>query len=240
MANLQPKGTRDLAPNDPLLYDHLADEWWKPHGAFAPLHWLATARADLVPPAERPGSKLLDLACGGGLLAPRVAPKGHHHLGVDIGDSTTRISRDRGIAVARGDVRSLPFAAQSIDVVVAGEIFEHVDDLEAVITEIGRVLRPGGVLVCDTLANTRRCAFLLVTVGERLPVVPRGIHDPALFVAPDRLRRLCANAGISLSVFGIRPTVAQLVPWLLRRRPEVAMRRTRSLGMVYQGVGVKT
>ncbi len=240
MANLQLKATRDLAPNDPVLYDHLADEWWKPHGAFAPLHWLATARAELVPPAERPGSRLLDLACGGGLLAPRVAPKGHQHLGVDIGESTTRISRDQGIAVARSDVRSLPFAAESIDVVVAGEIFEHVEDLEAVIAEIARVLRPGGVLVCDTLADTRRCAFFLVTLGERLPVVPRGIHDPALFVAPGRLQRLCADVGITLTVFGVRPTVSHIAPWLLRRRAEVTMRRTRSLGMVYQGVGVKT
>jgi 2-polyprenyl-6-hydroxyphenyl methylase/3-demethylubiquinone-9 3-methyltransferase len=158
---------------------------------------------------------------------------------VDIGASTTQLSRRQGIHVARGDVHALPFAPQSIDVVVAGEIFEHVEDLGAVVSEIGRVLRPGGVLVCDTLADTRRCAFWLVTVGERLPVVPRGIHDPALFVAPDRLQRLCADAGITLTLTGLRPTVSHLAPWLLRRRPEVAMRRTRSLGMVYQGIGVK-
>jgi 2-polyprenyl-6-hydroxyphenyl methylase/3-demethylubiquinone-9 3-methyltransferase len=229
-----------LAPNDPLLYDRLAEEWAKPHGAFAPLHWLASARARLVPPAERADSILLDLACGGGLLAPRVVSKGHHHVGVDIGASTTLISRDQGIDVARGDVHSLPFASGTIDVVVAGEIFEHVEDLEQVIAEIARVLRPNGVLICDTLANTRRCAFWLVTVGERLPIVPRGIHDPALFVAPDRLQRLCADVGIEVTLSGVRPTIAHVVPWLLRRRPEVTMRRTRSLGMVYQGVGVKT
>jgi 2-polyprenyl-6-hydroxyphenyl methylase/3-demethylubiquinone-9 3-methyltransferase len=231
---------RQMAPNDPLLYDRLAAEWWKPHGAFAPLHWLASARAQLVPQADRPDSKLLDLACGGGLLAPRVRSKGHHHLGVDIGDSATLISRDHGIHVVRGDVHSLPFASGTIDVVVAGEIFEHVEDLEQVIVEIARVLRPSGVLICDTLANTRRCAFWLVTVSERLPIVPRGIHDPALFVAPDRLQRLCADVGIALTVSGLRPTVAHVLPWLVRLRPEVTMRRTRSLGMVYQGVGVKS
>jgi 2-polyprenyl-6-hydroxyphenyl methylase/3-demethylubiquinone-9 3-methyltransferase len=228
-----------LAPNDPRLYDRLAGEWWKPRGAFAPLHWLATARAELVPPADRPGSMLLDLACGGGLLAPRVADKGHRHVGIDIGDAATRVSRCCGIDVVRGDVGALPFASATFDVVVAGEIFEHVDDLRRVVTEVGRVLRPGGLLVCDTLADTRRCAFWLVTVGERLPVVPRGIHDRALFVDPERLRALCADVGIDIALSGLRPTVSHVVPWLVGRRREVVMRRTGSLGMVYQGVGVK-
>jgi 2-polyprenyl-6-hydroxyphenyl methylase/3-demethylubiquinone-9 3-methyltransferase len=233
------KRSADLAPNDPLLYDRLASEWWKPRGAFAPLHWLATARAALVPQAEHTKSILLDVGCGGGLLAPRVASKGHRHIGVDIGDSATRLSADHGIAALRSDVHTLPFASRSIDVVVAGEIFEHVHDLETVVSEIGRVLRPGGVLVCDTLADTRRCAFWLVTIGERLPVVPRGVHDPALFVNPARLRQFCAKAGIRLTMTGLRPAVAQVVPWLLGRRDEVVMRPTRSLGMVYQGFGVK-
>jgi 2-polyprenyl-6-hydroxyphenyl methylase/3-demethylubiquinone-9 3-methyltransferase len=159
---------------------------------------------------------------------------------VDIGESTTRISHSHGIEVARADVGALPFAAASIDVVVAGEIFEHVHDLGQVVTEIGRVLRPEGVLVCDTLADTRRCAFWLVHVGERMPVVPRGVHDAALFVNPRRLQRLCADAGIALELNGLRPTVRHVVPWLIGRRAEVAMRPTRSLGMVYQGIGVKT
>ncbi|MEO5837338.1 MAG: methyltransferase domain-containing protein [Acidimicrobiales bacterium] len=226
-------------PNDPLLYDDLADEWWKPHGAFAPLHWLATARAGLVPQARRPSSVLLDLACGAGLLAPRVADKGHHHVGVDIGESTTRLARAHGVDVVRGDVCDLPFAAQTFDVVVAGEIFEHVVDLESTIAEIGRVLRPGGMLVCDTLADTRRCAFWLVTVGERLPVVPRGIHDPKLFVNPQRLQRLCAEAGIELTLRGLRPSIPEVLAWLAHRRDEATMRITKSVGMVYQGFGVK-
>lgn len=225
--------------NDPRLYDDLAEDWWDPRGPFAPLHWLAQARADAVPVAARAGSVLLDVACGGGLLAPLVAAKGHRHLGVDIGVSMTVLARDHGVAVVRGDVLALPFASGSVDVVVAGEIFEHVTDLATAVSEIGRVLRPGGVLVCDTLAATRRCRLLLVTIGERLPVVPRGVHDPALFVDAARLRRLCADAGIELEVHGIRPSVLETVAWLARLRRGVTMRRTRSTKIVYQGVGVR-
>jgi 2-polyprenyl-6-hydroxyphenyl methylase/3-demethylubiquinone-9 3-methyltransferase len=225
--------------NDPGLYDDLAEEWWKPRGAFAPLHWLAAARGALVPPATRPGSVLVDIACGGGLLAPHVRDKGHRHVGIDIGVSATSIARYHGIETVRGDVCALPFASGSVDVVVAGEIFEHLADLSTAIAEISRVLRSEGTLVCDTLADTRRCAFLLVTLGERLPVVPRGIHDPALFVSSERLRQLCAQNGIELGVRGIRPSIPHVAAWLLHRREDVEMRATRSTGIVYQGLGVK-
>lgn len=226
-------------PNDPRQYDELAGEWWKPRGAFAPLHWLASSRATLVPPATRAGSVLVDLACGGGLLAPHVEGRGHRHVGLDVGTSAVRIAGEHGVATVQGDVCHLPFASGSVDVVVAGEIFEHVRALDAMVAEIGRVLRPGGRLVCDTLADTRRCVFVMVTVGERLPMVPRGIHDPSLFVDPRKLRALCSTAGIDLELWGIRPSIPQLAAWLLHRRDDVTMRSTRSTGMVYQGLGVK-
>ena len=61
---------RALPPNDPRQYDDLADEWWKPNGRFAALHWLAAARGTLVPRAKHAGAVLLDLACGGGFSPP--------------------------------------------------------------------------------------------------------------------------------------------------------------------------
>lgn len=225
------------AANDPAQYDELADEWWRPRGAFAPLHWLAAARADLVPAATRPGSTLLDLGCGGGLLAPHVVAKGHRHLGVDVGTCATQIARQHGVLPLRADVHRLPLRSRSVDVVVAGELFEHVHDLGAVVAEIGRVLRPGGHLLCDTLAATRRCKVVLVTIAERLPAIPRGIHDPALFVDPGRLQALCAGVGIDLVVRGIRPSVPGVLRWLVRRADGVPMVPVRSTGMVYQGVG---
>ncbi len=228
------------ARNDPEQYDDLVDEWWKPGGAFVALHWLAAARGALVPVALHPGSVLLDVACGGGLLAPHVIGKGYVHLGIDLRPSAAAVARRHGVIVATGDVRALPVADASVDVVVAGEIFEHVLELDDAVAEIARVLRPGGVLVCDTLADTWACRLVLVTLAERVGLAPKGIHDPALFVAPERLQRICAEHGITLEVRGLRPSAPQLVAWLARRRDDVAMYRSRLTGLAYQGIGVKT
>ena len=223
--------------NDPGQYDDLAEEWWRPGGAFEPLHWLARARADLIPSGAR--GVLLDVACGGGLLAPHVKGKGYRHVGVDIGDRATRIAREHGIATVRGDVLRLPLADESADVVVAGEVFEHVRDLDGMLREIGRVLKPGGTLVCDTLADTRICKVVMVSVAERLPFVPKGIHDPDLFVDPQRLQRICADNGIDLKVRGLRPSVLDALKWRLGRTRDVRMVPMRWTGVVYQGLGVK-
>jgi len=70
--------------NDPAQYDDLLDEWWAPRGAFAMLHWIAAARARLVPPATHPAAVLVDIACGGGLMGPYVGSLGYRHVGLDL------------------------------------------------------------------------------------------------------------------------------------------------------------
>ncbi|MCU1459054.1 MAG: 2-polyprenyl-3-methyl-5-hydroxy-6-metoxy,4-benzoquinol methylase [Actinomycetia bacterium] len=225
--------------NDPRQYDDLAHEWWDPGGAFCALHWLAAARAALVPEAAAPGALLVDVGCGGGLTAPHLAGKGYRHIGVDIGAQAARIAREHGVVAVQADAHRLPIASGVADVVVAGEILEHVVDLDAVVAEVARILRPGGLLVIDTLADTRLCKLLMVTIAERARVAPYGIHDPALFVDPDRLVRLCATGGIALRVHGLRPALGQGLAWLAGRRVDVQMLRTRFTNVVYQGVGVK-
>ncbi len=224
--------------NDPAQYDDLAGEWWKPRGMFAALHWLAAARAELIPPAPHAGAVLVDVACGGGLLAPHV--RGYRHVGVDIGEQATRIAREHGVQTVRGSVYALPLPDECAEVVVAGEIFEHVTDLPAVVAEVARILKPGGTLVCDTIADTRWARFSLVTVGEHFPGgPPPGIHDPALFVNADRLQEICAGSGITLQVRGLRPSARDIPLWLLGRRSGVRMLPIKALNGVYQGVGVK-
>lgn len=223
--------------NDPLQYDDLAAEWWRPRGGFAALHWVAAARARLVPPATTPGAILLDLACGGGLLAPHL--RGYRHLGVDLGEQATQIARGHGVTVVRGNVLALPFRDACADVVVAGEILEHVEDLDGVVAEACRVLKPGGTLVCDTLADTWLCRFVMVTLAERVGVIPRGIHDGALFVDPQRLLQICGQNGVDLALNGLRPRVPDALGWVVRSRADVRMVSTRSTHMVFQGTGVK-
>jgi 2-polyprenyl-6-hydroxyphenyl methylase / 3-demethylubiquinone-9 3-methyltransferase len=223
--------------NDVRQYDELAGQWWRPGGQFAMLHWLAKARAALIPPPGRPGAVLVDLGCGGGLLAPHVS--GYRHIGVDLVGSALELAAAHGVTPVRADLARLPLADGCADVVCAGEVLEHVTDLSTVVAEACRVLRPGGTLVLDTLADTALSRFVAVTVAERVPKVPRGLHDPALFVNRRRLVSLCARHGVALRLRGIRPAVLPLVQWLFSRRREVPIVSSRSTAILFQGHGVK-
>jgi 2-polyprenyl-6-hydroxyphenyl methylase/3-demethylubiquinone-9 3-methyltransferase len=227
------------APNDLRQYDDLVAEWWRPEGAFAALHWLARARGSLIPPPSRPGAELLDVGCGGGLLAPHVPP-GYRHVGVDLQETALAVAAEHGVEPVRADAADLPFDDGRFDVVVAGEVLEHVTDLDGVVAEALRVLAPGGTFVCDTINATAFARLTLVTIGERVAGgPPPGCHDPSLFVAPERLQALCARHGVTLRVHGLRPAAREYAGFLLGRRRAVRMVRTGSLAAVYQGVGVK-
>ena len=223
--------------NDYRQYDDLADQWWRTDGDFAALHWLAEARGRLVPP-PRPGALAVDIACGGGLMAAYL--DGYRHLGVDLSLQSLLLAREHGVEVVRGDVAALPFDDGIADLVVAGEIFEHVEDLEGVVAEIARVLKPGGTMVCDTINDTWWARFSLVTIGERMPGgPPPQCHDPRLFVPPERLTAICAGVGIELQLSGLRFAVPDYAAFLVSRTRRVRMVPTKSLAAVYQGVGVK-
>ena len=232
---------RSIIRNDPCQYDELADQWWRPGGGFELLHWLAAARAALIPPATRRGAVLVDAGCGGGLLAPHLAGKGYRHVGVDLRRSGLRQAAGHGVLPVNADVTALPLADGAADVVAAGEILEHVTDLPGTVAELSRVLRPGGRLVLDTVNDTALSRFVTVTAAERIGVAPAGLHDPALFVRPRRLVAEFARHGVRLEVRGVRPTLTGLVRWLVLKRERPAGRIVRSAltAVLYQGIGVK-
>jgi 2-polyprenyl-6-hydroxyphenyl methylase/3-demethylubiquinone-9 3-methyltransferase len=226
--------------NDPAQYDQLADQWWEPTGGFAMLHWRAASRAGQVPPAASPDAVLVDLACGGGLMAPHVSRLGYRHIGVDLGLAGLRVAREHGVTPVRGSVLAVPLADGCADVVLAGEVLEHVDDHDQVIAECARLLRPGGRLVIDTIARTRLADLIAVRIAERLPGgPPPGIHDPALFVDRRRLVATADRAGIDLRLVGLRPSVRDLVAWRLGRRPGVRMREIRLTTVLFAGYGTR-
>jgi 2-polyprenyl-6-hydroxyphenyl methylase/3-demethylubiquinone-9 3-methyltransferase len=222
--------------NDLAQYDALAAEWWRPGSPFALLHGIAAARARLIPPPPRPGAVLVDLGCGAGLLA---APRGYVHVGVDLVSSALVQAREHGVTPVRADVTRLPLRDACADVVCAGELLEHVTDRPATVAEACRILRPGGLLLLDTLNATRLARFLAVTVAEWLAPSVAGIHDPDLFVDPGVLRSECARHGVRLAVRGLRPRVPAMARWLVTRRGAVPMCPTFSAAVLYQGRGVK-
>lgn len=204
------------------------------------LHWIAAARARLVPPAGPAGGVLVDLGCGAGLFAEHAAARGYVHVGIDLSKTALPQARDHGVLAVRADVLRLPIRDGAADVVAAGEILEHVSDLPAAVAEACRVLRPGGTLVLDTIANTRLARLVAVTIAENMPGgAPKGIHDPALFVDRDRLRRECARHGVPLQLSGLRPSIVDNLLWLLHRRSAVRMLSTRATAILFQGHGTK-
>ncbi len=226
------------ARNDPRQYDDLAAHWWRPDGAFAALHWLAASRANLVPPPSRDEAVLVDLACGGGLLGPHVS--GYRHVGVDLNEAALVQARAAGVAPITGDVTQLPLPDAVADVVVAGEIFEHVADLDAAVAETARICRPRGIVIIDTVADNLLSRVVVGYVQERLPGgPPPRIHDPALFVSPRRLRTAFARHGVTVITRGLRVHPLDYVRFLVNRRRPVRMIPSNGAWTVYQGIGFR-
>jgi 2-polyprenyl-6-hydroxyphenyl methylase/3-demethylubiquinone-9 3-methyltransferase len=110
-----------------------------------------------------------------------------------------------------------------------------------VIAEVCRVLRPGGLLVIDTIADTWWARLSSITVAERLPAgPPRNLHDGALFVNRAELHRLCAAHDVDLQLRGLRPSARDYLLWLMHRRDDVRMVPTRSTSGLFQARGTKS
>ena len=226
--------------NDPAQYDELADEWWRPGRRVRGAALAGRLPRRAHPAGGRPGAVLVDLACGGGLMGPTSPALGYRHVGVDIGLPRPGLAREHGVQPVRGSVLQVPLADGCADVVLAGEILEHVEDDVAVLAECARLLRPGGTLVLDALAAARLSVLINVHLLERLPGgPPRGLHDPALFVD----RRAAAGRGrparLDLRLVGLRPSIREAIAWKLGRRRWSRMKPIRSTGRRLRRFGRK-
>ena len=186
--------------------------------------------------------RVLDLGCGGGLLAEPLACAGAEVTGVDVCEAALRIAnrhaQENGLCVeyARAAAESLPLAGAAFDVVVAFDVLEHVVDLPTAIQEVARVLKPGGRFIYDTMNRTWLCRVAAVWIGERLwpGGPPRGTHDWHKFIKPDDLLDLFVRNGLTnVETRGLHPVGVD-------RRGRLRMALGRCQALSYVGYCVRT
>ena len=203
--------SRELLPASAQASLYQAEDWWDGSvRGLRQLRKLVPARFayfDRIVPDWR-GLDVLDLGCGGGFMAEPLARRGAAVIGVDpcpqAVAAAARHARGFGLDIDYrvGAGETLPLADAAVDVVVCVDVLEHVDDLDAVLAEVARVLRPGGLLLFDTVAATRLAAFVLVTMAERvLRLLPPGTHEPTRFVAAAELRARLVALGFAAPPF---------------------------------------
>jgi 2-polyprenyl-6-hydroxyphenyl methylase / 3-demethylubiquinone-9 3-methyltransferase len=205
-------------PAEIARFAALSESWWDPEGPFRPLHRLnpvrlAVVRRHLLGHFGRDGSslfpfrglRLLDIGCGGGLMAEPMARLGFAVTGIDAAAENVPIARHHAEAAGLEldyravAVEELAAAGERFDAVLALEILEHVADLGAFCAAAAAVLRPGGAVIAATINRTAK-AFLLAIVGAEyvLRWLPRGTHDWRKFVRPSELAAPLRRNGIRL------------------------------------------
>lgn len=188
--------------NDLTLYERHAEQWWNPRSApFRSLHAVNAHRVGLLRDwlgARLDGLTVVDLGCGGGLLAEPLQRAGARVVGVDLSQGSLRAaSAHVGGRFVCGDVRHAPLLDRSADVVLLADLLEHLEDIGPALDEAARLLRYGGLCYVNTINRTARARWLAVGVAEGLGLVPRGTHDARLFVSPARLCEEAARRGLA-------------------------------------------
>jgi len=183
-----------------------AHEWWDPHGAFRTLHEINELRlgyiADRVPLA---GLRVLDVGCGGGLLAEGLAARGARVIAIDMAPENIAAARehagDRAIDYRCVPVEELATELQSqFDVVTCLEMLEHVPDPSSIVAACATALRPGGSAFFSTInRNLKSFAFAIVGAEYVLGLLPRGTHEYMKLIRPAELAKWCRQAGLGVT-----------------------------------------
>ena len=197
-------------------FSRLAAEWWDPHGKFAVLHKFnpvrlsyirdhATARFARDPHGPRPldGLRLLDIGCGGGLLAEPMARLGADVVAIDPSETNIATARvhgeEAGLAIdyRAATAEQIAAAGETFDVILNMEVVEHVTDPAAFVAVCGRLLKPGGLMFVATLNRTwKSFAFAIIGAEYVLGWLPRGTHHWEKFITPEELNRDLEAAGL--------------------------------------------
>ena len=228
--------------NDLTIYDAVADRWWSDE-----IRWVRTLK-NLVPARlswfdrhiDWQGKRVLDLGCAGGFMAEALDDRGATVTGIDPAREAIAAARAHAAATGR-DIRydmgvgeALPYEDAGFDAVVCVDVLEHVADLDRVLAEVARVLTPGGLFLYDTINRNPLARLATVTVAEDiLGLLPKGTHDPAMFIRPAELHGAMERAGLAPG------PVTGLGPRGVNRRGDITFGRLPLTAILYMGVARK-
>lgn len=188
-------------------FSDLAHRWWDPTSEFRPLHEINPLRLEWINArAPLQGKTVLDIGCGGGILAESMARKGAKVTGIDLSEKALKVadlhSLETGITVRYELIAAEALAARepaTYDAVTCMEMLEHVPDPAAIVNACATLVKPGGHVFFSTL-NRNPKSYLFAVIGAEylLRLLPRGTHDYAKFITPAELARFIRQSGLNL------------------------------------------
>ncbi|MCG7531839.1 bifunctional 2-polyprenyl-6-hydroxyphenol methylase/3-demethylubiquinol 3-O-methyltransferase UbiG [Psychrobium sp. MM17-31] len=195
----------NVDPQEIEKFSALAQQWWDLSGEFKPLHLMNPTRLNYV--AEKSdglfGKRIVDVGCGGGILAESMARLGGDVLGIDMAEQSLNVARLHALETKVDNIayQQIPveeLAEQqphSFDVVTCMEMLEHVPDPQSIVRACFKLVKPGGQVFFSTLNRTKR-AYLLAILGAEhiLQLVPKGTHEHSKFIRPSELIRFVDNS----------------------------------------------
>lgn len=203
----QQKARPNVDPQEIAKFEALASRWWDRNSEFRPLHEINPLRANFIDELSPvAGKRLVDVGCGGGILAEAMAQRGADVVGIDMGEAPLSVARihqlESGLDIDYRQSTAEELAsteAASFDVVCCLEMLEHVPDPASVVAACAKMARPGGNLYFSTInRNPKAFAFAIVGAEYILKLLPTGTHEYSKFIKPSELASWIRDAGLTL------------------------------------------
>ncbi len=202
---MKPSSDINADPAELDKFSELAHRWWDPASEFKPLHDINPLRLDWIDRhVGLAGKQVLDVGCGGGILAESMAARGARVTGIDLSEKALAVAKLHLLESGqKADYRRMSaeeLAAErpgEFDVVTCLEMLEHVPDPASTVRACAQLVRPGGTVFFSTI-NRNPKSYLFAVVGAEyiLRLLPRGTHDYAKFIRPAELSRFAREAGL--------------------------------------------